>query len=128
MKKNNLNNSKKIATMKFIIISDWTRKKSIQKKKVITKILKLDENNHYGFGMTKPLSTGCVKQNFDASLRTFNLFLQNVSLDDQIGHLYVVDIEFDHINKKYIYWFMGKVSISVAWTIFFNRKKKSTII
>ena len=27
---------------------------------------------------------------------TFNLLLQNVSLSDQIGHLYVVDIEFDH--------------------------------
>ena len=24
------------------------------------------------------------------------VLLQNVSLDDQIGHLYVVDIEFDH--------------------------------
>ena len=56
--------------------------------------------------MTKPLSTGCVKQNFDASLRTFNLFLQNVSLDDQIGHLYVVDIEFDHTKateKQLVY-------------------------
>ena len=28
------------------------------KKRVITKILKLDENNQYGNGMTKPLPTG----------------------------------------------------------------------
>ena len=68
------------------------------KKRVITKILKSDENNQYGFGMTKPLPTGCIKQNLDTSWRTSNLLLQNVSLDDQIGHLYMVDIEFDH-NK-----------------------------
>ena len=68
------------------------------KKRVITKILKSDENNQYGFGMTKPLPTGCIKQNLDTSWRTSNLLLQNVSLDDQVGHLYMVDIEFDH-NK-----------------------------
>ena len=72
-------------------------KKSIQKKKrVITKILKLDENNQYGFGMEKPLPTGFIKQNLDTSWRTVNFILQNVSLSDQIGHLYVIDIEFDH--------------------------------
>ena len=37
------------------------------KKRVITKILKLDENNQYGFGMTKPSLTGCIKQNLDTS-------------------------------------------------------------
>ena len=30
------------------------------KKRVITKILKLDENNQYGNEMTKPLPTGCT--------------------------------------------------------------------
>ena len=66
--------------------------KKYSEKRVITKILKLDENDQYGFGMTKPLPTGCIKQNFDTSWRTFNLLLQNVSLDDQIGHLYMADI------------------------------------
>ena len=56
----------------------------------------MDENNQYGFGMTKPIPTGCIKQNLDTGWRTFNLLLQNVSLNDQIGHLYVVDIKFDH--------------------------------
>ena len=46
--------------------------------------------------MTKPLLTRCIKQNFDRSWRTFKLLLQNISLDDEIGHLYVVDIEFEH--------------------------------
>ena len=65
-------------------------------KRVITKILKLDGKNQYSFGMTKPFLTGCIKQNLDMIWMTFNLLLQNVSLNDQIGHLYVVDIEFDH--------------------------------
>ena len=30
------------------------------------------------------------------SLRTFNLLLENVNRNDQIGHLYVVDINLDH--------------------------------
>ena len=56
--------------------------------------------------MTKPLPTGCIKQNFDTSSRTINLLLQNVSLDDQIGHFYVVYIEFDHTKateKQLVY-------------------------
>ena len=56
--------------------------------------------------MTKPLPTGCIKQNLDTSWRTSNLLLQNVSLDDQIGHLYMVDIEFDHTKateKQLVY-------------------------
>ena len=69
--------------------------KEYMKKRVITKILKLDENNQYRNGMTKPLPTGCIKENSDVSWRTFNLLLEKVSLKDQIGHLYVTDIEFD---------------------------------
>ena len=42
------------------------------------------------------MPTGCIKENSDVSWRTFNLLLKKVSLDDQIGHLYVVGIEFDH--------------------------------
>ena len=50
--------------------------------------------------MTKPLPTGCVKQNTDISWRTFNLLLEEVSFDYQIGHIYVIDIEFDHTKAK----------------------------
>ena len=46
--------------------------------------------------MGKTLTTGYIKENLDVTWRTFNLLLEKVSLDDQIGHLYVVDIEFDH--------------------------------
>ena len=68
------------------------------KKRVITKILKLDENNQYGHGMTKPLPTGCIKDNDDISWETFNILLEIVNFDDKIGHLYIVDIEFDFKN------------------------------
>ena len=71
--------------------------KEYMKKRVITKILKLHENSQYEYGMTKLLpTTGCIKENFDVTWSNFNLLLEKVSLDDQIGHLYVVDIEFDH--------------------------------
>ena len=42
-------------------------------KRVISKILKLDENNQYGHAMTKPLPTGCIKNDPDLSWTTFNL-------------------------------------------------------
>ena len=70
--------------------------KEYSTKTVITKIVKLDKKNQYGYGMTKPLPTGCIKQNTEISWRSFNLLLEKVSFDDQIGHLYVVDIDFDH--------------------------------
>ena len=68
------------------------------KKRVITKILKLDENNPYGHGMTKSLPTGCIKDNKNISWEIFNFLLETVSLDDKIGHLYIVHIEFDVKN------------------------------
>ena len=46
--------------------------KKAEKKRAITKILKL-ENNQYGHGMTKPLPTGCIKDDNDILWTTFNL-------------------------------------------------------
>ena len=68
------------------------------KKRVITKIAKFDENNQYGNQMTKPLPTGCIKDSDDISSETFNPLLESVSFEDTIGHLYIVDIEFDFKN------------------------------
>ena len=47
------------------------------KKRVITKI-----SNKYGNGMTKPLRTGCVKDNLDISWETFNFLLEKVDFED----------------------------------------------
>ena len=71
-----------------------------ERKRVITKIVKLDENNQYGFAMTRPMPTGCIKQNPSPTWATFNLLLEKVSLEDKIGHLFVVDIEFDFENAS----------------------------
>ena len=76
------------------------------KKRVITKILKLDENNEYGNGMTKPLPTGCMKDDNNISWETLNFLLESVSFEDKTGHLYIVDIEFDFKNatkREYAY-------------------------
>ena len=65
---------------------------------MISKILKLDENNQYGNGMTKALPTGCIKDDSDISWATFNFLTKTVDFRDTIGHLYIVDIEFDYEN------------------------------
>ena len=66
---------------------------------MISKILKLDENNQYGYAMTKIISTDHIKEHpSSCSMLEFNLLLETVNLDDKIGHLYVVDIEFDKVN------------------------------
>ena len=82
----------------YKVVYDLKMNNEKTKKRAITKILKLDENNQYGHGMTKPLPTGCIKDNDDISWETFNFLLENVSFEDTIGHLYIVDIEFETKN------------------------------
>ena len=69
-----------------------TIRKSMKKKRVVTKILKLDENKQYGYSMRKPLPTGCVKENKNFSWVYFNILIESIDLKDKIGHLFVVDI------------------------------------
>ena len=61
---------------------------------IISKIIKFDENNQYGHAMTKPMPIGSIKEK-EADWLKFNLLLEKVDLDDEIGHLFLVDIEFD---------------------------------
>ena len=92
--------------LKIVYSLKFNNEKKFQKKRVITKILKMDENNQYGFAMTKPMPTGCIKENNSPSWLTFNLLLETVTLEDKIGHLFVVDIKFDIENadeRKYLY-------------------------
>ena len=81
-------------------------RKHLKKKRIITKIIKFDENNQYGFAMTKPIPTGYIKENNSRTWLEFNLLLEKVSLEDPIGHLFVVNIEFDEKNatrKQYMH-------------------------
>ena len=48
--------------------------------------------------MTRPMPTGCIKQNSSPSWLEFNLLLEKVSLEDPVGHLFIVDIEFHEKN------------------------------
>ena len=60
--------------------------------------MRIDENNQYDNGMTKPLPTGCIKDDTDLSWETLHFLLENVSFEYEIGHLFVADIEFDLKN------------------------------
>ena len=68
------------------------------KKRVITQILKLGENNQYSHGMTKLLPTGCIKDDNDLSQETFKILLEKIDFEDEIAHLFVVDIMLDLKN------------------------------
>ena len=72
-----------------------------QLKRFSSKIIKMDENNQYGFAMTKPLPYGCIKKKENLpTLEELAALLDNVTLEDKLGHLFVVDIKFADINKK----------------------------
>ena len=72
-----------------------------QLKRFSSKIIKMDENNQYGFAMTKPLPYGCIKKKENLpALEELVVLLENVTLEDKLGHLFVVDIKFVDISKK----------------------------
>ena len=72
-----------------------------QTKRIPSKILKMDENNQYWQAMTKPLSYGCIKkQEHVPSITEFNKILDKMSHEDNIGHLFIVDIKFHDVNPK----------------------------
>ena len=92
--------------LKVVYSLKLNNEKTFSKKRVISKIVKLDENNQYGYAMTRPMPTGCIKENNSPSWLKFNLLLETVTLEDKIGHLFIVDIEFDLDNadeRKYLY-------------------------
>ena len=69
-------------------------------KKVVTKILKMDENNKYGNAMTKPLPKGIIKK--FSSMREFDWIVQGI-LDEDL-----FDIEFGHKNGNKNSYFLMK--------------------
>lgn len=62
-------------------------------------MFKLDENNQYDYLMMKLLSKGFIKrQEKLLILKQFNMLLETLDLDNQIGHWFVVDIEFNAVE------------------------------
>ena len=73
----------------------------------MTKILKMDENNQYGNAKTKTLPTGSIKNSKKLpTMREFDLILQGISDTDKVGHLFIVNIEFDYksASKKELFF------------------------
>ena len=75
-----------------------------QTKRVVTKILKIDENNQYGHAMTKALPYRCIRKQKRPTLLEFNKILYKISHDDKIGHFFVVDMKFHHKTGKTIFF------------------------
>ena len=72
-----------------------------QLKRFSSKIIKMDESNQYGMAMTRPLSYGCIKRQYTVpSFEELEQLLRSVTLEDKIGHIFTVDIEFSDINPK----------------------------
>ena len=61
----------------------------------------MDENNQYGQAMTKPLPHGCIKKQKEIpTLTQFHKILNSISHEDNIGHIFTVDIKFHNITEK----------------------------
>ena len=81
---------------RYVIILGQIMKINIIKKKSYNKDFKAWWEQSVRLWYEKTIAKWLLKQCSDISLRTFNLFLEKVSLNDQIGHFCVVEIEFDH--------------------------------
>ena len=72
-----------------------------QLKRFSSKIIKMDENNQYGMAMTRPLPYGCIKgKEKILNFEELDQLLKSITLEDKIGHIFTVDIEFSDINPK----------------------------
>ena len=90
-------------------------------KRVVTKILKMDEYNQYGNVMTKPLQTGSIKRAKKLpNMKEFDLILQAISDEHKIEHLSIVDIEFDQKNAS-----EKQLLFKEIYTLIFGKKRFS---
>ena len=64
-------------------------------RRIFSKIFKLDENNQYGFPMTKPLPIGTFKKEKEANAEILNEAIENFDPNGKVGKIFVVDIELD---------------------------------
>ena len=72
-----------------------------QLKRFSSKIIKMDENNQYGMAMTRPLPYGCIKKKEKVfNFEELDQLLKSITLEDKIGYIFTVDIEFPDINPK----------------------------
>ena len=61
----------------------------------------MDENDQYGMVMKRPLPYGCInRKNKVLSIDQLTERLKTITLEDKIGHLFTVDMEFFEVNEK----------------------------
>ena len=99
--------------LKLVCKVKFDDQKKHEKKRVVTKILKLDENNQYGYSMTKPLPSSCIKENKNFSWVDINILIESVDLTDKISHFFVVYIFFDAKNAKEKQLLYNEIFLSV---------------
>ena len=74
-------------------------------RRMISKILKLDENNQYGFAITKPMPTGCIIEKAPSWLEINNLIfhlkllLQTIRFDTCFSHILNLIMNTQPLNK-----------------------------
>ena len=72
-----------------------------QLKRFSSKIIKMDENNQYGMAMTRPLPYGRIKRKEKIlNFEELDQLLKSITLEDKIGHIFTVEIEFSDISPK----------------------------
>ena len=72
-----------------------------KKKRIITKILKMDENNEHGNVMTKPLPYGCIKkQEKSPPLKNLILSLTTFSTKIKLDIYFLLTLNFINSNEK----------------------------
>ena len=59
----------------------------VKKRRVFSKIFKLDENNQHGCAMTKPFSVGIFKQEISVSMEILNKSIENFDPKAKIGEI-----------------------------------------
>ena len=61
----------------------------------------MDENKQYGMAMTRSLPHGCIKRKKKVfSIDELYELIKTVSLEEKIGHIFTLDLEFSDINPK----------------------------
>ena len=76
----------------FKLIYKIRNKEENKYKRIVTKILKMDENNRNDKASTDRLHKKMKKI---PTLREFDLLIEAISHEDKIGHLFIVDVEFN---------------------------------
>ena len=86
----------------------------VKKRRMFSKIFKLDENNQYGFAMAKPFPIGIFKKEPSVTMDVFNKSIDNFDPNAEICEIFVVDIEFDAYDDPRKKYMMRYFSVSLS--------------